>query len=182
MKSDKLKRNAKDICTCNEVAKKTSKVVVTRGCSKKTLDNVSKMIKFKTKSQKEFFEVDLEELKQKKQKCINADAYIGTIVAVENCKKTYLLKIKVKDIIHLCYISKRYGCQPQSFLLEVLEECEDASSENLIGRSVYFERQEYITDDGELASAVMYITESSEDEVWKFNCFIPENKQEREVI
>lgn len=133
------------------------------------------MVNINTKSKQQFFEVDLEELRQHKKKCISADAYIGTVVAVEDCNKTYLLKIKVKDFIHLCYISKIYGCQPQSFLLEVLEECENASSENLVGLSVYFERQDYINDDGEIASAMVYI-DLADVEGWTCNCFIPENK------
>ena len=113
----------------------------------------------------EYFNFDLNELEDEEIEHIGEGEFEGTIIAVENCSKTYLLKIQLEDCIYICHISKKYRYQPRRFLHEVLSNCKNTSSKNLIGLQVYFETEEYTKDDGETASSLVYIELADEEEV-----------------
>lgn len=113
----------------------------------------------------EYFNFDLNELEDEEVENIGEGEFNGTIIAVENCSKTYLLKIEMEDCIYICHISKKYRYQPRRFLHEVLANCKNTSSKNLIGLQVYFETEEYTKDDGETASSLVYIELADEEEV-----------------
>ena len=113
----------------------------------------------------EYFNFDLNELEDEEVENIGEGEFEGTIIAVENCSKTYLLKIEMEDCIYICHISKKYRYQPRRFLHEVLSNCKNTSSKNLIGLQVYFETEEYTKDDGETASSLVYIELADEEEV-----------------
>ena len=113
----------------------------------------------------EYFNFDLNELEDEEVENIGEGEFEGTIIAVENCSKTYLLKIEMEDCIYICHISKKYRYQPRRFLHEVLANCKNTSSKNLIGLQVFFETEEYTKDDGETASSLVYIELADEEEV-----------------
>lgn len=113
----------------------------------------------------DYFNFDLNELEDEEVENIGEGEFEGTIIAVENCSKTYLLKIQLEDCIYICHISKKYRYQPRRFLHEVLANCKNTSSKNLIGLQVYFETEEYTKDDGETASSLVYIELADEEEV-----------------
>ena len=126
-------------------------------------DNMRNLNNEETKT--EYFNFDLNELEDEEVENIGEGEFEGTIIAVENCSKTYLLKIQLEDCIYICHISKKYRYQPRRFLHEVLANCKNTSSKNLIGLQVYFETEEYTKDDGETASSLVYIELADEEEV-----------------
>ena len=100
---------------------------------------------------------------------IEKGEYLGTIIDIQQRKKSILLRIKVEnelDTVFVGFINLYMDYQPRDFLEDIIHKTGDDSSDVFLDRRVMFEVEDYENKKHQLASRLVFIDDNEDGQYY----------------